>query len=117
MKLYTIGFTQKTAQTFFELLRANGVQRLLDIRLRPGGQLSAFARQEDLPFFLHELVNGCEYRHLPMLAPTAEILKDYRIDEDWDHYVKHFEALMDERGVPGILDRADFEMPACLLCS
>src|SRR6185503_5436278 len=117
MKLYTIGFTQKTAQTFFELLRTNGVRRLMDIRLRPSGQLSAFARQEDLPYFLRELVNGCEYLHQPLLAPTAELLKDYRVDKDWTHYAKHFEALMDERGVPGVLNPGDFEILVCLLCS
>jgi len=33
MKLYTIGFTQKRAETFFELLRRNGIQRLIDIRV------------------------------------------------------------------------------------
>lgn len=117
MKLYTIGFTQKSAQEFFELLRTNGVRRLMDIRLRPGGQLSAFARQEDLPYFLRQLVNGCEYVHQPFLAPTAEILKDYRVDEDWDRYTKRFEALMEERGVPDVLNLADFELPTCMLCS
>ncbi len=54
MKLYTIGFTQKRAEEFFELLRQNGIQRLVDIRLRPGGQLSGFAKQEDLPYFLKD---------------------------------------------------------------
>lgn len=117
MNLYTLGFTQKTAQEFFELLRAHEVRQVMDIRLRPSGQLSAFARQEDLPYFLHNLVNGCGYVHQPLLAPTAEILKDYRVDKDWPRYVKHFEALLDERGVPGVLNRADFEIPVCLLCS
>jgi uncharacterized protein (DUF488 family) len=117
MNLYTIGFTQKTAQEFFELLRTHEVRQVMDIRLRPGGQLSAFARQEDLPYFLRHLVNGCGYLHQPLLAPTAEMLKDYRVDKDWLRYVKHFEALLDERGVPGVLNRADFETAVCLLCS
>jgi hypothetical protein len=38
MRLYTIGFTQKCAETFFELLRQHDVQQLADIRLNPGGQ-------------------------------------------------------------------------------
>ena len=118
MKLYTIGFTQKTAQEFFELLRRNGVRRLVDIRVHPGGQLSGFAKQEDLPYFLRELADGCGYVHLPVLAPTKEILKDYRDDGDWPRYVTRFEQLMDERDVPNSLDRAGFEAtPACLLCS
>lgn len=32
MKLFTIGFTQKSAQTFFDLLEKNGVECLVDIR-------------------------------------------------------------------------------------
>jgi uncharacterized protein (DUF488 family) len=118
MKLYTIGFTQTRAEEFFTRLRENGVQRLVDIRVNPHGQLSGFARQEDLPYFLRELAAGCEYVHLPVLAPTKEILKDYRDDGDWPRYVARFEALMDERNIPDALDRAGFESAAgCLLCS
>jgi len=118
MKLYTIGFTQKTAQEFFERLRANGVRRLVDIRLHPGGQLSGFAKQDDLAFFLDKLADGCEYVYVPTLAPTKEILKDYHADHDWPRYVTRFEQLMDERDIPNALDRSTFEtLPACLLCS
>jgi len=118
MKLYTIGFTQKNAREFFGLLREHGVRRLIDIRVNPHGQLSAFARQEDLPYFLYELAGGCEYLHLPVLAPTKEILKDYREDGDWPRYVGRFEALLDERKIPAELDRSIFETATgCLLCS
>jgi uncharacterized protein (DUF488 family) len=118
MRLYTIGFTQKRAETFFELLCQHGVQRLVDIRLNPGGQLSGFAKQDDLPYFLSRLAAGCQYVHMPELAPTKEILGDFRSDSDWSRYVMRFEALMDERRVPGNLNRAEFEtLTSCLLCS
>ena len=118
MKLYTIGFTQKSAQQFFDLLRLHHIQRQVDIRIRPQGQLSGFARKDDLPYFLDRLADGCQYIHLPELAPTPEILDDYRKDGDWSRYVARFEALMDERDIPGILDQASFDRAAsCLLCS
>lgn len=118
MKLYTIGFTRKRAEVFFELLRKHGVQRLVDIRLNPGGQLAGFAKKDDLPYFLSKLAGGCRYAHLPDLAPTKEILKAYRADSDWAAYAARFEALMDERRIPETLDRRQFgEMPSCLLCS
>jgi hypothetical protein len=44
MKLYTIGFTQKPAERFFALLREHDVERVVDIRLKPGGQLSLWTR-------------------------------------------------------------------------
>ena len=116
MKLYTIGFTQKSAQRFFDLLREHRVKRLIDIRLNPGGQLSGFAKQDDLPYFLNTLAAGCQYLYLPELAPTKEILSDYRANGDWPLYEQRFEALMDERHIPSGLQRAEFA-EACLLCS
>jgi uncharacterized protein (DUF488 family) len=119
VKLYTIGFTQKSAERFFELLRDHGIQKLVDIRVNPHGQLSGFAKQEDLAYFLRVLAGGCRYEHRPELAPTKDLLKDYRSgDGDWARYTVRFEQLMDERGIPHTLARADFEDgPCCLLCS
>ena len=77
MKLYTIGFTKKSAEQFFSLLRENGVRLLADIRLHPGGQLAGFAKQDDLRYFLRALAD-CDYVHLPQLAPTGEQLSAYR---------------------------------------
>jgi uncharacterized protein (DUF488 family) len=117
MKLYTIGFTQKSAQRFFDLLQSNGVQRLIDTRLRAGGQLSGFAKQDDLRFFLDRLI-GCDYEHLPELAPEDDFLAAYRKDHDWTRYAGKFEALMDARNIPKRLDRTLFQRQACcLLCS
>ena len=118
MQLYTIGFTQKRAETFFAQLRTNGVRRLVDIRLNPGGQLSGFAKQGDLPYLLRELVDGCEYVHLPDLAPTKSILSEYRADKNWARYAARFDQLMDERHIPDALDADMFLLTrCCLLCS
>lgn len=118
MKLYTLGFTQKRAETFFDLLRRHQVQCLVDIRISPDGQLSGFARREDLPYFLDRLADGCAYLYMPQLAPTKEILRNYREDGDWARYVVRFEALMVERRIPETLNRAEFTTrTCCLLCS
>lgn len=117
MTVYTIGFGQKSAREFFELLRQAGVRRVVDVRLRPGGQLAGFTKKEDLRYFLSRLLRS-DYVHLPELAPTAAVLDAYREDHDWDAYVVAFEALMDERRIAATLDRALFaEGPCCLLCS
>jgi uncharacterized protein (DUF488 family) len=117
MILYTIGFTKKTARQFFELLKINGVQRVVDIRLHPGGQLAGFTKKDDLRYFLEELL-ACDYVHLPILAPAEELLKTYRNDHNWQKLELYFEALMDQRGIPAALDRRLFEEKVCsLLCS
>jgi uncharacterized protein (DUF488 family) len=118
MRIYTIGFTQKGAQEFFEQLKQNGIQRLVDIRLNPKGQLAGFSKQEDLPYFLSQLASGCWYVYMPILAPTKEILNDYRNDGDWQRYEMRFEQLLDERRIPAVLNRSEFEQfTTCLLCS
>jgi uncharacterized protein (DUF488 family) len=56
--------------------------------------------------------------YLPLLAPTKEMMNDFREKGDWEQYVSRFEALMDERDIPAALDRSIFESVACcLLCS
>ena len=40
MRLHTIGFTQKSAEQFFTLLKDAGVRRVLDIRLNNRSQLA-----------------------------------------------------------------------------
>lgn len=117
VKIYTIGFTKKSAERFFGLLEENQIGRVIDIRLKPGGQLAGFAKRDDLAYFLRELI-GCEYHHYDFLAPSEDILKTYRQDKDWDRYECWFEALMDERGVLDRLDSTFFaEKSCCLLCS
>ncbi len=117
MQIYTIGFTRKSAETFFSILAENQVTCLVDIRVHPSGQLAGFTKQADLRYFLRRL-NGCDYRHLPQLTPSEGMLKAYHAHPDWQAYEVEFNRLMDERGVPEILDRTLFEdYTCCLLCS
>ena len=46
--IYTIGFTQKTAEEFFRLLQEAGVRKLIDVRENRAGQLAGFAKFPDL---------------------------------------------------------------------
>jgi uncharacterized protein (DUF488 family) len=117
VEIYTIGFTQTTAEHFFGRLAAAGIERLLDVRLNNSSQLAAFAKARDLPYFLRELV-GAAYEHDPRLAPTQELLDDYRkLKGDWAAYERRFMSLMAERQIETTLSQRDFETPTALLCS
>ena len=81
--VYTIGFTHQSAEEFFTKLKASGVKRVVDIRLNNVSQLAGFSKKKDLAYFLHELGN-IEYVHLPDLAPTQDILDEYKKNKgDW----------------------------------
>jgi uncharacterized protein (DUF488 family) len=114
--LCTSGFTGKTAEEFFVLLRDAGVQSVIDVRQNRTGQLSAFAKHPDLKFFLHQIGN-IGYRHEPMLAPTIELRKAYQEDQDWAAYEKEFLKLLKQRGVPKSLHVASWPANVALLCT
>lgn len=116
VKLYTIGFTRKSAKRFFGLLRESGVGRVVDVRLNNVSQLAGFAKRDDLAWFLGEL-GGIGYRHAPELAPTRELLADYRKKRiDWSAYEARFLELMRERRIEERLDPETLA-GSCLLCS
>ena len=48
LKIYTIGFGQKSAKCFFGLLRDNGVRKVIDVRLNNVSQLAGFTKKKDL---------------------------------------------------------------------
>ena len=116
MRVFTIGFTKKSADRFFGLLKESGARRLLDVRLNNGSQLAGFAKKADLDFFLREIC-GMEYTHLPSLAPTKELLSAYRKGQiDWSTYEDRFMALMREREIEKTTPREVLDN-GCLLCS
>lgn len=117
MEIYTIGFTQTTAEHFFTRLTDARIECLLDVRLNNTSQLAGFAKAQDLPYFARELVSAT-YEHEPLLAPTQDILDAYKKRKgDWIVYEQEFVALMEERRIHEILSPASFERRTALLCS
>ncbi len=117
MQIFTIGFTKKTAQQFFGLLKQHGIKRLVDVRLNNVSQLAGFAKREDLQFFLKEIC-GADYVHELLLAPTQDMLDTFKKEKGpWADYEKQFLELMASRKIEERIDRSLFEVPAALLCS
>jgi uncharacterized protein (DUF488 family) len=114
--LYTIGFTKTNAQGFFERLQRASVKTVIDVRLHNTSQLAAFAKADDLAYFL-QVIGEIRYFHQPLFAPTDSMLKAFKKEKgDWSTYESQFLALMAEREIekritPDTLDGT------CLLCS
>src|SRR5262245_21282754 len=105
MKLFTIGFTKKSAQQFFEALKRSGARRVVDVRLNNLSQLAGFAKRDDLEFFLKEVCH-MDYLHLPELAPTQEMLDDYKkLKGDWTVYEKRFLDLMEKSHIENSISK------------
>jgi uncharacterized protein (DUF488 family) len=116
MKIFTIGFTKKSAEVFFTRLQNAGVKRLVDVRLNNISQLAGFTKKDDLRYFLKAICN-IEYVHLPELAPTTEMLDAYKKQKngDWELYERRFLDLMRSRQIENT--PREILADGCLLCS
>ncbi|HTP30533.1 MAG TPA: DUF488 domain-containing protein [Candidatus Acidoferrales bacterium] len=116
MKLFTIGFTKKSAEQFFTLLKNSGARRLADVRLNNSSQLAGFSKRDDLRYFV-KAICGMDYVHLPELAPTEAILDAFKKKKgDWKLYEQQFRSLMVERRIEDTVEKKLLD-GACLLCS
>ena len=117
MEIYSIGFTQKNASQFFNALKENHIERLLDVRLNNTSQLAGFAKQSDLPYFLREICSA-EYEHEPLLAPTQDILDAFKKQKgNWQVYTDAYLNLIRSRQIEKMLSAKSFEKRTVLLCS
>jgi len=116
LRVFTIGFTKKSAEAFFAAIRDSGTARVVDVRLNNVSQLTGFSKRDDLRYFLRAICE-VDYVHVPELVPTQELLSAYRSHKlDWAGYERGFLALMRERRIEETVPR-DLIDGACLLCS
>ena len=99
MQIYTMGFTQKTAEQFFEKIKQNNIQIVIDVRLNNQSQLAGFTKGRDLIYFLKVICN-CLYEHEIKFSPTKEILSSYKKGNiTWKEYEFQFYTLMKDRNL------------------
>ncbi|MBE9221773.1 DUF488 domain-containing protein [Cyanobacterium stanieri LEGE 03274] len=117
MKLFTIGFTQTSAEQFFDSLTKNKVTTLIDVRLNNSSQLSGYAKKNDLQYFLKRICN-INYVHIKDLAPNKDILDQFKKQKtiSWKEYEKHYLKLIQDRKIDKTISPKLFEN-GCLLCS
>lgn len=119
MKVYTIGFTKKTAEQFFALLEKNDVRLLYDVRLNNASQLAGFTKGNDLRYFTKRILN-IPYEHNVNFSPTKEILDNYKKGIiSWQQYEEEFSKLLERRNMSRYIKENMQEKleDICLLCS
>jgi uncharacterized protein YeaO (DUF488 family) len=91
--------------------------------LNPNGQLSRFAFEKDLPYFLDKLANGCKYVHRVDLAPQDDLLKEVRtkgsaMNKDYKLFEKEFnQYLEDKSNIGNFVRQFENYNNVALLCS
>ena len=99
-KIFTIGFTGTTAENFFSRLSQAGVRKVIDTRLWADTQLS-----------------GADYEHKIDLAPSENILKDFKNKEiSWPEYESRYLQLLHDRHIADKLSANDVA-DTCFLCA
>lgn len=114
--VFTIGFTKKSLQQFIETLRAAGVRRVVDVRLRNTSQLAGWTKLPDFAYLLEEGF-GIAYEHRPEFAPSDEILDKYKSGADWTGYEEAFNRLLRERKPKPQARELLAKDAICLLCA
>ena len=115
MKLFTIGYAQKSAKEFFEILYKNKVQKVIDVRLQNATRTCFYTHKRDFPFLLS--LDGIEYEHKENWAPEGWLLNGYRDKKiSWDQYVEEFNKLIEARNISQGVKPKDLE-GSVLLCA
>jgi len=116
IQIFTIGYSGKNAQKFFGLLKQAEIKRLFDIRLYNTSQLAGYTKRGDIEYFLESIVDA-DYVHLPIMAPTKQLLNDYKKGViGWDDYEMQFEKIIATRQIEKYIELKGLNM-GCFLCA
>lgn len=116
VRVFTIGCGAKNAREFFAILKQAGIKKVIDVRLYNTSQLAGFAKKQDIEYFLQAVI-GADYIHLPIMAPTKQLLNDYKKGLiGWQQYEAQFKSIITQRQIQKHVTPDDIDM-GCLLCS
>jgi uncharacterized protein YeaO (DUF488 family) len=101
MKIFTIGFTQKSAEQFFTILASDpAIKRVVDIRFSNNTTLAGYTKKDSLKFFLDK-INGQGYYHRLDLAPSKELMNTCKNNPNitFEEYSAIFNKILQDRKV------------------
>ena len=115
MKIFSIEYAKKSAQTFFEPISGNQINFLIDIRLYNLTQLAWFSKGKDLKYFLKAVCN-CDYVEVQEFAPSTALFNNYKKGYiNWIEYEKGYNGLLLSRNLDIFIEFRNKRI--CLLCA
>jgi uncharacterized protein (DUF488 family) len=112
--IYTIGYEGLLLEQFLELLKANGIEHLVDIREAPISRKAGFAKAA-----LSEAVEraGIRYSHVRALGCPKPIRDRYKQTGDWGRYARDFNIYLAAQEAALVQLRSTAATAhTCLLC-
>lgn len=114
MNIYTIGYEGLTDEKFFDLLKLNVINLLIDIRELPLSRKRGFSKTS---LAATSANNGISYIHVSRLGCPREIRHQYRIDKNWLNYsIKFFNYLNTQREALESVSKLAMQNNICLMC-
>ncbi|HSS17090.1 MAG TPA: DUF488 domain-containing protein [Candidatus Dormibacteraeota bacterium] len=119
MRIWTIGHSTRSIDTFISLLKANGIKSLADVRLLPGSKRYPQFNKETLEDSLGKV--GICYEHFPELGGRRKPREDspntaWR-NESFRGYADYMETDEFHKGIKRLLDLAAGAGPTAIMCA
>jgi len=118
ISVFTVGHSTRSEEEFIEILKAHGVQVLVDVRTFPGSRRYPQFNRAELSESLAKA--GIEYRHEPRLggrrAPRADSHNTAWRNPQFRGYADHMETEVFRKGVEDLLEVAS-EARVAVMCA
>ena len=119
MRIWTIGHSTRSTDTFISLLKANEIKLLADVRSLPGSKRYPQFNKEKLSDSLGKA--GMRYEHFPELGGRRKAKPDSKNrawrNESFRGYADYMETEEFDNGVKRLLDIAAEAGPAAIMCA
>ena len=119
MRIWTIGHSTRSTDTFISLLKANEIKLLADVRSLPGSKRYPQFNKEKLSDSLGKA--GVRYEHFPELGGRRKAKPDSKNrawrNESFRGYADYMETEEFDNGVKRLLDLAAEAGPAAIMCA
>jgi uncharacterized protein (DUF488 family) len=119
MRIWTIGHSTRTIDTFISLLKANGISLLADVRSLPGSKRYPQFNKEALVDSLGKA--AISYEHFPELGGRRKAKPDSKNtawrNESFRGYADYMETEEFNKDVKRLLDLAADAGPTAIMCA
>jgi len=112
--LFTLGYEGLNLPGFLQILEANDVQTLIDVRQRPFSRKPGFSQAA---LRAATLVEGMRYSHMRALGCPQDVRDAFKDNEDWTQYTRDYKSYLQTQAllVQALARRAERER-CCLVC-